>query len=95
MVNKAVLKKVNDVVGWIVSASMFSFWMYYFFVSKEFLKEAQFIIMWSFFGLLHGGRLIDARYFDDDFSVKKNGWDILIIAFSVFVVIIEAKRLFF
>lgn len=93
MINKAALKKVNDIVGWIVSISMFIFGMYYFFVSKDVFKELQFIVMWSFFGLLHGGRLIDAIYFSDDFSIKKSGWDIIMIAFSILIIIIEAKRL--
>lgn len=95
MVNKAALKKVNDVIGWIVSASMFSFGMYYFFVSKDIFKELQFIIIWGLFGLLHGGKLIDARYFSDDLNLKKSGWDIVGIVFSVVVVMIETKRLWF
>lgn len=95
MINKAVLKKVNEVVGWIIFVSMLTVAMYYFFVSKEFFKETLLIIVWSLCGILHGTYLIDARYFSDDFSVKKNLKSIIVIAVSVFFIISEANGLWF
>ncbi|MBU3129464.1 hypothetical protein [Clostridium tagluense] len=93
MVCKASLKKINDIIQWIVAIVMIGICIYYFFISKNMFKEMQWLIIWSGIGIMSAGRLIDAKYFEDKFSWKNNWSDIITVFLSVVIVIMAIKEL--
>lgn len=93
MVCKASLKRINNIIQWIVTIVMIGMGIYYFFISKNMFKEMQWLIMWGGVGILNIGRLIDAKYFEDNFSLKKNWRNIIYVIVSVGIVVAKIKRL--
>lgn len=92
MIEKNKLKKVIDVIGMISSICMAGFALYYFFVSKEVLKEYTFIILPINFIIIHLNKLIYAKYIDEDFSWEKKFWDVAFLGVWLFMIIFEIKK---
>lgn len=92
MIEKNKLKKVIDVIGMISSICMVGFALYYFFVSKEVLKEYTFIILPINFIIIHLNKLIYAKYIDEDFSFETQFWNIAFLGVWIFMIIFEIKK---
>ncbi|MBU3093927.1 hypothetical protein KPL35_18010 [Clostridium sp. CF011] len=95
MIHKASLKKINDVIQWIVIIALIGVGIYYFFISKDMFKEMGWLIVWSGIGILNAGRIIDSKYFEDNLSWKNNWQNIIQMPMSAVIVVCEIKRLWF
>ena len=95
MIRKASLKKINDVIQWIVIIVFISMGIHYFFISKDMFKEMDWLIMWSCIGILNAWRIIDSKYFEENLSWKNNWQNIIQMPMSAAFVVCEIKRLWF
>ncbi|TCO74404.1 hypothetical protein [Marinisporobacter balticus] len=93
MIDKAALKKIHNVIQWMVAIVMIGIGIHYFFISKTTFKEIQWLIMWSGVGIMNVGRLIDARYFEDNFNWKKHWKNAVYVFVSVVIVVGEIKKI--
>ena len=87
MVSKASLKKINNMIQWIVGIAMIAIGIYYFFISKGIFKQRLVVIMWGCVGIMNAGSIIDSKYFKDNFSWKSNWVNILQVFFSAVVIV--------
>lgn len=92
MISKNRLKKVIDAISFISSIYMAGFASYYFFVSKEILKDYTWIILSINFIIIHLNKLIYAKYIHEDFRWEKQFWDIAFLGVWLFMIIFEIKK---
>ena len=85
MLRKASLKKINDILQWIVSIAMIVMGIYYFFISKDIFRGRQFLIMWGCIFTLNAARIIDSRYFKGNLSWKNNWANIIQVSLSIII----------
>ncbi|GCD13144.1 hypothetical protein [Clostridium tagluense] len=87
MVYKASLKKIIDIIQWIVSIAVIGMGIYYFFISKDISKGMGLLIMWGGIGINSALSIINAKYFKENFSWKNNWANITQVCMcSVFIV---------
>lgn len=92
MISKNKLKKVIDAISFISSICMAGFAFYYFFVSKDVLKEYTFIILPINFIIIHLDKLIYAKYIDENFSFETQFWNIAFLGVWLFMIVFEIKK---
>jgi len=87
MVHKASLKKIFDIIEWIVSIAMIGICIFYFFISKNIFKGMGLIIMCGGIVVMNAFSIINSKYFEDNFSRKNNWLNITqVCIFSLFIV---------
>ncbi|WP_435791270.1 hypothetical protein [Clostridium sp.] len=95
MVRKATLKKINDIIQWIVSISLIGMGICYFFISKDMFKEMNWLIMGGGICIMNAGSIIDSKYSENNLSWKHNFKNFIYVFISTMIVIFEIKRLWF
>lgn len=95
MFRKATLKKINDIIQKIFAIAWLGVSIYYIFINKNAFKGMHTLIMVGGLCIMGAGRIIDSKYFEDNFSWKKNWQEIIIVPTSVVTLVIEIKRLWF
>lgn len=89
VISKSTFKTINKGLDWTIRIILISAALYHFFVHKISLKGLNFIIFWSLIGLNNLFIVIDAKFFEDDFTIKENRWSIFMIAMSIIFVTLE------
>ncbi|MFT5875040.1 MAG: hypothetical protein ACI8WT_004020 [Clostridium sp.] len=95
MVRKATFKKINDIIQKIVAIVWLGMGIYYFFINKNGFKEMHTLILWGGICIMGVGRIIDSKYFEDNFSWKKIWKEIIIVPLCAVTVVSEIRRLWF
>ncbi|WP_053956653.1 hypothetical protein [Inediibacterium massiliense] len=85
---KSILKPLNNIISCAVAIAVISVAIFHFFVHKIHLDKSGFIILWSCMALLSLSNVIDAKFFQDDSSVKVQKKDIFVLCiYSIFIMI--------
>jgi hypothetical protein len=89
MVSKASLKKINDIIQWILAIAMVGMVIYYFFISKDIFKGRQQLIIWGYIGTSNASFIIDSKYFKENFSWKNNRLNIMQVSMCIMFFVAE------
>lgn len=90
MISKSTFQTINKVLSWIISIVLIGFGIFHFFVHKISLTTgSNFVIFWSVLGLGGLSNIIDANFFENDFTLKKNRFDIFTVAMAILIIILE------
>jgi hypothetical protein len=85
MVRKASLKKINDIIRWILIIAMICMGIYYIFNSKDILNGMSYVIIWGCIGTANASCIIDSKYFEENFSWKNNWVNIIAVFISIMI----------
>lgn len=86
MVHKALLKKILNMIQWIVSIALIGMCIFYFFISKNIFQGRLFLV-WGAIVINNALSIINSKYFEENFSWKNNWGNITqVCMFSVFIV---------
>jgi len=93
MLHKASLKKIFDIIQWIVSIAMIGICIFYFFISKNIFKGMGLIIMCGGIVIMNAFSIINSKYFEDNFSWKNNWVNVLQVSISALIIVAQIKEL--
>ncbi|MBB6218879.1 putative membrane protein [Anaerosolibacter carboniphilus] len=87
MISKYTFQTINNIVGWIISVSLIGLGLFHLFVHKISLNGSNFIILWSLIGLSRLSNIIDAKFFENNFSLKNNWHSVFGVVTSIIFII--------
>jgi hypothetical protein len=83
------LKKINNIAGMATSIGLLCMSLLYFFWNKEIFRRNGMLMVFTLMGISSTSRIINARYFQRDFTWQKNSADGCIVLMALSFILVE------